>query len=278
MAFLYERINVSGRLQYIAHQSEALDFEGDQIAAIHLLEVPEDQDVDAQLGFITSQLPTFVAGFGGSYHDGSQWLITFERGPAGGRDKQADVRNLRRHLARVIKLDPAIKVVQEVVLTRQQLRKLYPIWSNRLLSGRDLAEGGRVVVDPDSLGVTDLLRGIAAEACGLSLRDLCRAYPSGCGFPGEDHTCTGNVFSDVFQAWNDRRIAPGDDEGPWEEEVSDGEESAYEAVYEPRHPPRVSKPRGPQPSVDELRPRYESSMGCELSDEDIDLIWWTGML
>ncbi len=276
MAFLYERIDVSGRLQYIAHQAEALDFEGDQIAAIHLLEVPEDQDVDAQLGFITSQLPTFVAGFGGSYPDGSQWLITFERGPAGGRDKQADVRNLRRHLARVIKLDPTIKVVQEAVLTRQQLRKLYPIWSNRILSGRDLAEGGRVVVDPDSLGVTDLLRGIAAEACGLSLRDLCRAYPSGCGFPGEDHTCTGNVFSDVFQAWNDRRIAPGD-EAP--EDVEEHvEESPDEAVYEPRHPPRVSKPRGPQPPADELRPQYEAWMGSELSDEDIDLIWSTGML
>ncbi len=159
MAFLYEQIDVYGHLQYICHQALARDFEGDQIAAIHLLEVPEDQDVDAQLGFITSQLPTFVAGFGGSYHDGSQWIITFERGPASGRNKQADVRNLRRHLARVIELDPAIKVVQELVLTRQQMRKLYPIWSHRILSGRDLAEGGRVVVDPDSLGVTDLLRG-----------------------------------------------------------------------------------------------------------------------
>ncbi len=211
MAFLYERIDASGWLQYISHQAEALDFEGDQIAAIHLLEVPEDQDVDAQLGFITSQLPTFVAGFGGSYRNGSQWLITFERGPAGGRDKQADVRNLRRHLARVIKLDPTIKVVQELVLTRQQLRKLYPRWPNRGLSRRDLAEGARVMVDLDSLGVTDLLRGIAVEACGYSLPDLCQAYPTGCGFPGEDHTCTSNVFNDVFQAWYERRIASGDE-------------------------------------------------------------------
>jgi len=276
MAFLYERIDVSGRLQYISHQSEARDFDGDQIAAIHLLEVPEAQDVDAQLGFITSQLPTLVAGFGGSYHDGSQWLITFERGPAGGSNKAADVRNLRRHLARVIELDPAIKVVQELVLTRQQLRKLYPRWPNRGLSRRARAEGALVMVDPDNLGVTDLLRGIVAEACGLSLADLCRAYPSGCGFPGEDHTCTGNVFSDVFQAWNERRIAPGDDEGPWEEEASN-DDGVEEGAHEPAPPQAVCKPRGPQPPADELRPRYEAMMGHALSDEEIDFIWFTGM-
>lgn len=275
MAFLFERLSVTGRLQYISHQAEARDFEGDQIAVIHLLNVPDGQDVDAQLGFITSQLPTFVAGFGGTYDDGSQWMITFERGPAHGGTRQSDIRKMRRHLARVIELDQAIEVVQELVLTRQQLRTLYPRSPNHGLSRRARAEGALVMVDPDNVGVTDLLRGIAVEACGLSLADLCRAYPTGCAFPMQDHTCTGNVYNDVFQAWNERRIAPGGEEDPWEE-VSDAE-GFDEPVHEPEPPRAASKPRGPQPPASELRPQYEAQIGHALSDDEIDFIWHTGM-
>ena len=105
MALLYDVIDVSGRLQYISHDSLARDFEGDQLAAIHLFELPDDQDADAQLGFITAQLPTCIAGFGGSYHDGSQWVITFERGPLVDGDKRQAVHDLRLHLAHMAALN-----------------------------------------------------------------------------------------------------------------------------------------------------------------------------
>lgn len=209
MALLYERIDVSGRLQYINHQTLARDFDGDQLAAIHLIELPDDQDVDAQLEFITAQLPTCVAGFGGTYDDGSKWVITFERGPVAGGDKRAAVRNLGLHVARMNALNPRVKVTRQVVLTRRQLLDYYPSWPNRGLTNAAVAAGALVSVDPNRLGVTDLLRGIAVEACGYSLRDFCRAYPTGCGFPRQDHTCTGDVFGDVFQALIERRISAG---------------------------------------------------------------------
>lgn len=211
MAFLYQKIDVHGRLKNISHQPLAKDFQGDQVAGIHLLRLPDDQDGDAQLGFITSQLPTFVAGFGGCYDDGSQWIVTFERAPALAGTRREGVRTLRRHLARVIEVDPTIEVAQELVLSRQQLRAVYPRWTGGRRSRQERAEGTRAMIDPDSLGVTDLLRGIASQACGYSLSTLCRTYPTGCAFPDGEHTCTGEFFGDVFQAWNDQSIAPGDD-------------------------------------------------------------------
>ena len=43
MALLYDVIEVSGRLQYISHDSLARDFQGDQLAAIHLMELPDER-------------------------------------------------------------------------------------------------------------------------------------------------------------------------------------------------------------------------------------------
>lgn len=209
MALLYERLNVSGRLQYINHQTLARDFDGDQLAVIHLIEVPDDQDVAAQLEFIAAQLPTCVAGFGGTYEDGSQWVVTFERGPLAAGGKATAVRDLRLHLAHMQALNPRAKVAQQVVLTRRQLLDHYPTWPNRGLTNAAVAAGALVAVDPNRLGVTDLLRGIAVEACGYSLADFCRAYPTGCGFPKVEHVCAGDVFGDVFQAWLERRISAG---------------------------------------------------------------------
>ena len=210
MALLYERLDVSGRLQYINHQTLARDFDGDQLAAIHLITLPDNQDVAAQLEFIFAQLPTCVVAFGGTYEDGSQWVVTFERGPLGVGGKATALRDLRLHLGRVVALDPRVTVAQQVVLTRRQLLDWYPTWPNRGLTNAAVAAGALVAIDPNRLGVTDLLRGIAVEACGYSLMDFCRAYPTGCGFPNEEHDCTGDVFGDIFQAWLDRRITAGE--------------------------------------------------------------------
>ena len=210
MALLYERLDVSGRLHYINHRTLARDFDGDQLAAIHLITLPDDQDLAAQLEFIFAQLPTCVVAFGGTYDDGSQWVVTFGRGPLGIGGNATALRDLRLHLARVTVLNPQVKVAQQVVLARRQSFDDYPRWPNRGLINSAVAAGALVAVDPNRLGVTDLLRGIAFEACGYSLMDFCRAYPTGCGFPEEAHDCVGDVFGDVFQAWLERRITAGE--------------------------------------------------------------------
>ena len=50
-----------------------------------------------------------VSQAGGSYHDGSQWVITFERGPLVDGDKRQAVQDLRLHLAHMSTLNPSIK-------------------------------------------------------------------------------------------------------------------------------------------------------------------------
>ena len=279
MALLYDVIEVSGRLQYITHDSLARDFLGDHLAATHFIERRDEQDADAQLGFITAQLPTCIAGFGGSYHDGSQWVITFERGPLVDGDKRQAVEDLRLHLAHMSTLNPSIKVTQEIVLTRDRLLDHYLQWPGIGMPGGGLMlPHGRSGVNPRLLGFTDLLRGIVVEACGYSLSRLCRGYPYGCGFPEDEHVCTGDVFTDAFQAWFERRIAPGDEAG-------DGYgEAVEEPVAEEPQPEKIREvlcygtPRGPMPPIEELRREYEAYLGREFSDWEIEEIWGTGLI
>lgn len=279
MALLYDVIEVSGRLQYITHDSLARDFQGDQLAAIHLMELPDEQDAVAQLGFITAQLPTCIAGFGGSYHDGSQWVITFERGPLVDGDKRQAVQDLRLHLAHMSTLNPSIKVTQEIVLTRDRLLDHYLQWPGIGMPGGGLMlPHGRSGVNPRLLGFTDLLRGVVVEACGYSLTRLCRGYPYSCGFPEDEHVCTGDVFTDALQAWFERRIAPGDEAGDGYGEVVEepvAEEPQPEKIREVRC---YGTPRGPMPPIEELRREYEAYLGREFSDWEIEEIWRTGLI
>ena len=279
MALLYDVIEVSGRLQYITHDSLARDFQGDQLAAIHLMELPDEQDADAQLGFITAQLPTGIAGFGGSYHDGSQWVITFERGPLVDGDKRQAVEDLRLHLAHMSTLNPSIKVTQEIVLTRDRLLDHYLQWPGIGMPGGGLMlPHGRSGVNPRLLGFTDLLRGVVVEACGYSLTRLCRGYPYSCGFPEDEHVCTGDVFTDALQAWFERRIAPGDEAGDGYGEVVEepvAEEPQPEKIREVRC---YGTPRGPMPPIEELRREYGAYLGREFSDWEIEGIWGTGLI
>ena len=279
MALLYDVIEVSGRLQYITHDSLARDFQGDQLAAIHLMELPDEQDADAQLGFITAQLPTCIAGFGGSYHDGSQWVITFERGPLVDGDKRQAVEDLRLHLAHMSTLNPSIKVTQEIVLTRDRLLDHYLQWPGIGMPGGGLMlPHGRSGVNPRLLGFTDLFRRVVVEACGYSLTRLCRGYPYSCGFPEDEHVCTGDVFTDALQAWFERRIAPGDEAGDGYGEVVEepvAEEPQPEKIREVRC---YGTPRGPMPPIEELRREYEAYLGREFSDWEIEEIWRTGLI
>jgi len=60
-------------------------------------------------------------------------------------------------------LNPRVKVALHVVLTRRQLLDHYPTWLNRGLTRTAVAVVALVPVDPNRLGVTDLLRGFAVE-------------------------------------------------------------------------------------------------------------------
>lgn len=205
MALLYERLNVSGRLKYVMNQARARDFDGAQTAAIHLIGVPNDHDVEAEFSFLTSHLASNVCAMAGEYDDGSQWIVTFERGPGAdstdthpGFPRGAE--GLARTLTRALQLSPHLEVLDEVILTQSDLK----FWYHEQAGSK---------YHPN-LGMTNMVRGLAAEACGYELSRVSEFPFSACAFAdgeGSDgHECTGDFFNDVFQAWLDGKIQPGD--------------------------------------------------------------------
>jgi len=72
--------------------------------------------------------------------------------------------------------------------------------------------------------VTELMWGLLAECCNVSLADLAAGYEAGCAFPDHYHECQGDVFRDVFALWTTRALNPPEtdlgklDEGDGEDE------------------------------------------------------------
>lgn len=203
MALLFDRLDVTGRLKYVMNQSRATDFEGVQTGAIHLIGVPLDQDVSAELNFLTSHLASNVCAMAGEYEDGSQWIVTFERGPGGDASDQLypgfarGAEGLARVLTRALQLNPRLEVLDELILTPAEMAAWY--------------EGtfGFVVNAPE-FSATTMMRSLAAEACGYPLPMLAVSLGADCAFPfADEHDCSGDFFSDVFQAWLDGEIHPG---------------------------------------------------------------------
>ena len=78
--------------------------------------------------------------------------------------------------------------------------------------------------------------------------------------------CTGDVFTDAFQAWFERRIAPGDEDGDGYVEVAEepaAQEPEPEKVREVRC---YGTRRGPMPPIEELRRECGAGLGGELGE------------
>ncbi len=207
MAFLYSQFDVEGRPRHVLHQANARDFASDQVGIVHFLLLPEDQDLEAEIGFFTSWLPSHIAAVGGEWLDGSQWMMTLERGPVqGSANVQGDRSNqvsdsfitLQTLFRRALELNPRLEVSGELRLTSAELHQVFA----------DADAVGSGVVD---LSFTNQLRALVAEACGYPLREVVEHWLDGCAFPSASHECQGDFFTDVFQASAEGRIKSGDE-------------------------------------------------------------------
>ncbi len=201
VAYIYENVAISGRLNYVFNQALAKDFRGDQVGQIYLFNVPPNQDLQAELGFLTTHVPSYVCAMGGEYYDGSQWMVLLCRGPGtDGFFEKSDaayergIAGMDRGLDIALSLNPHLTVFAPV--------EINPLWLSLHYATHGYS-GASI------LSFTDQLRGLVAEACGYPISLMAKTFAEGCAFGAADHDCQGEFFADVFRGWLDKRVQPG---------------------------------------------------------------------
>ncbi|MHB1213188.1 MAG: hypothetical protein ACYC0W_13180 [Candidatus Nanopelagicales bacterium] len=180
----------------------------------HLIALPGYQDGEVESDFLSSHLHLSAGGFHGLYPDGTPWVFLIQIAPEGiGSLVGIDDPHWapRDSLQRALRFNHEAEVVDEDLLDRDRLLGVYS-WAG---------------VSPDDVAlwpVADLVKGLMAECCYVSLDDVVAGYAAGCAFPGVEHDCQADVFSDVFAAWAQGRLAGLAPEGGDDDEGGDEDE------------------------------------------------------
>lgn len=198
MTLLAEAADLNGSLKTIHDEPDARDFEGPQVGHVRLLSIPQEQDLECEVEFLTAQLPSHVVSMGGEYDDGSPWILLIEFGPteAGGTVGEVvtpAVDTLAHLYERATVSNPEIVELRNWEIDPTELLAYYE-WS--------VDEEG-VSID---LTFCEQLRGLVAEVCGYPIAELVARYDERCAFPDDDHECQGELLADVFQGWIDGLI------------------------------------------------------------------------
>ena len=198
MTLLAEAADLNGSLKTIHDEPDARDFEGPQVGHVRLLSIPQEQDLECEVEFLTAQLPSHVVSMGGEYDDGTPWILLVEFGPteAGGTVGEVvtpAVDTLAHLYERATVSNPEIVELRNWEIDPTELLAYYE-WS--------VDEEG-VSID---LTFCEQLRGLVAEVCGYPIAELVARYDERCAFPDDDHECQGELLADVFQGWIDGLI------------------------------------------------------------------------
>jgi hypothetical protein len=163
----------------------------DDIAIGHLIRLPYDQDPSLESDFLCSHMPFHVGGFSGLHPDGSPWLFIVQVAPAGASLSVGEgdpFWAMQDGLLRALRFNKGATAVDELS------------WDRALLEYAYASEGVKAEQISD-WSVDALIRGLLTECCYVELSEVVAGRSDGCSFPGGEHACTGDVFTDVFQRW-----------------------------------------------------------------------------
>lgn len=167
----------------------------DHVVTVHFITLGEDQDGDLEGTLLTRFLPFHTGGFSGVDPRGRPWLVIVQHGPVDESSLlvqgEGPYWTLRNFMERAVAFNPEARVWVELCLTRADLLGAY---SDDALT-RKTAKGWKT---------SELIYGLLAQMCGISLHDLATGYSKGCAFPGEKHDCQVDVFLDVYERWSAR--------------------------------------------------------------------------
>lgn len=170
---------------------------GDDVTLAQMIVFPPDQDPVVESDFLCSHLPFQVGGFHGVFPNGQGWMVVLQKAPASASLVQMAATD--PHWALVDSIERALRFNYGAEATD------FATYAPNILV-RYYAQAG---ADPDVVAdwsVTQLLWGLLAECCNVSLADLASGYDAGCAFPDREHDCQGDVFRDVFALWTTQAL------------------------------------------------------------------------
>lgn len=183
------------RLTGVLSQSRVESITVDPVITAHKILLEEGQDGDLETTFIAAFVPFLTAALHGNDVHGRQWMIVFQVLPLDFRKNKLSRQDgreiLEKSLVRALEFNTSAQVVNDYWLPRKLLEVPYP---ERALGG----------VGVETWTPSELIYGLMAEMCGVSLQEIFDGYWRGCAFPDLEHECESDVFQDVFQRWTSR--------------------------------------------------------------------------
>ena len=200
MSFLADALpfESGSRMTGVWSKSRVEDAHQEDVVTVHLIALPDDQDSDLESTLLCRFLPFHTGGLYGVDPYGKPWLVAIQHGPVGDSSLlvsgQGPYWMLQNSLERAMRHDPDARVMTKLYSTRSDLLRAYGV--EGLPSG--MAGGW---------STTELIHGLLAEMCGVSLMDVMVGRIWQCAFQGELHMCEHDVFLDVFAQWGKGEIS-----------------------------------------------------------------------
>ncbi|OIQ79588.1 hypothetical protein GALL_386640 [mine drainage metagenome] len=142
----------------------------DHVVTVHLIILGEDQDGDLEGTFLTRFLPFHTGGFSGVDPRGRPWLVVVQHGSIDESSLLVEGEDpywaLRNAMERAVAYNPEARVWVELCLIRKDLLGAY----REDLQAASKAKGWLT---------SELIWGLLAEMCGVSLHDVAAGYAKG---------------------------------------------------------------------------------------------------
>jgi hypothetical protein len=199
MAYLLNALSVQPGSHLAAVGSCQDAAAGDAVLA-QLIGLGEGQDASVEADFMAAHLPFYHCCLQGSDSHGVPWILLVQVAPAAAA-ALLGTNNVYWPMAesvdRVLIYNAEASVLQQRGWQRPALVELY---------GRAGVEAGMVA----DWTAADLVLGLIAECCHVSLPQVVAGWADGCAFPNLDHDCAHDVFADVFAQWTQAHSGPDD--------------------------------------------------------------------
>ena len=199
MSYLFREMYMidNSQLNGIWTNSRAQRGPDNEVSLCHLVDLPQHQDPKVESDFLSSHLPFCVGGLYGAYPNGSGWVLLLQKAPANfshnfidGNDPYLVMNNA---LSRTLSFNDQAALKVESYWEKEDLVQVYEEF------GADREELGKWTV-------YQMLSGLLAECCNVSLNYLVRHGLRECAFPDSEHSCVLNPFLDVFAQWQGQNI------------------------------------------------------------------------
>lgn len=210
--FLSELAEVSGRLQHVHLETRSVDVASDSGLLITRFEIPQERAIEAELGVARAGLGGFVAGAGGQYVHGDQWMVLLQQVPPRAEKAALSIRDDALARADVRRIDGEFWASEGIVRTYFAARAATAQVENSDVSPSQEPPAASSIRQLQRLAQTvsfsSLAQLLCVELTNFPLEKALVGFPLACGFPDRDHYCKGDVLSDIMNGWLDLNGQP----------------------------------------------------------------------